>query len=98
MSLIRDVPIKALGYDLTYRGVTPAQNGKDVMEIDVAGEGIAYRAAPRLYHNTYSDGQMREPYIKAGAAKDIYISPLNRSQGQSLGSRQSLGNRTIGGP
>ncbi len=76
--LEKDVPAEALNYRLVYRGLTPASNGKDVLNIEVSRDQTAYTARPRFYFSRSNQGQMREPDVKSNLIYDLYISPLER--------------------
>lgn len=76
--LEKDLPAEALNYRLVYRGLTPAPNGKDVLNIEVSRDGSAYMAKPRFYFSRSNQGQMREPDVKSNLIYDLYISPLER--------------------
>ncbi|MCK6618906.1 MAG: heme lyase CcmF/NrfE family subunit [Calditrichaceae bacterium] len=76
--LEKDVPGEALNYRLIYRGLTPAANGKDVLNIDVSRDQTAYTARPRFYFSRSNQGQMREPDVRSNLMYDLYISPLER--------------------
>ncbi len=76
--LEKDVPGEALNYRLIYRGLIPAANGKDVLNIEVSRDQTAYTARPRFYFSRSNQGQMREPDVKSNLMYDLYISPLER--------------------
>jgi cytochrome c-type biogenesis protein CcmF len=90
VALIKDVPSSAMGYELVYKGDTPRPDGKTIINIDVASEGVAYQAQPRLYENTYSEGIMREPDVKSKLLYDIYISPLEKRETNAVVSVPSI--------
>jgi cytochrome c-type biogenesis protein CcmF len=68
-----------LDHQLTYKGFVPKDDGKNVVEIQIEKDGMAYLAGPRMYL-TKAKEMMREPHVKSGIVNDIYISPLERRQ------------------
>ena len=73
-------PQIAMGYELTYEGVTRVANGKDILNINVSSGNTAYQAGPRFYISEYNNAAMREPDVQANLFYDLYISPLERRQ------------------
>ena len=76
--LQKDVPGQVLNYRMIYRGMTPASDGKDIVNIEVSDDVSTYNARPRFYQSEYNQGLMREPDVKSGFMYDLYISPLER--------------------
>jgi cytochrome c-type biogenesis protein CcmF len=74
---------EVLGFKMTYKGFVNKPDGKNLVMIEVDAGSKKYMALPRLYETKYSEGVMREPDVKPGLFSDIYISPLERKQGQS---------------
>lgn len=81
--LPKDQGQKAMNYVLTYKGVTPRPDGKDIVNIEVEGNNRKFLAQPRLYFNPQNRGMMREPHVDWGILKDVYISPLERRANDS---------------
>ena len=89
--LERGVPVQVMDHQLLYQGVTPAVNGKNVVNIRVSSEGGNYIAQPRFYYSEYNRSTMREPDVKAGLLGDIYISPIEiRNTAQTASNAQVL--------
>ncbi len=82
---------EVLGHQVTYKGIKPMADGKNVLEIQVDSKNDSYLAKPRLYKTGKSE-VMREPDVKSGIIHDIYISPLERrlAGNHSHGSRLTL--------
>jgi cytochrome c-type biogenesis protein CcmF len=72
-------PRNALGYLLTYQGMTQDEDGKDhakilVQEPDRRGR---FDARPFMYWSDYNQGYMKKPHIERYLSYDVYISPLD---------------------
>jgi len=65
-------------YELIYSGLTPALDGKDILNIKIKKGNQNYSARPKLYETKYNQNVMREPDVKSGILYDLYISPLER--------------------
>ncbi len=78
--LDKDKTEEIMGHQVTYKGIKPKADGKNVLEIQVEGSGVSYTATPRLF-NTKNNEVMREPHVKSGFINDIYISPLEHRAG-----------------
>ena len=76
--LEKDQKQEAMNYALTYKGLTPRPDGKDIVNIEVEGNNRKFLAQPRLYFSPQNRGMMREPHVDWGILKDVYISPLER--------------------
>jgi cytochrome c-type biogenesis protein CcmF len=77
---------QAMGYNLTYKGLIPKPDGKDVVNIEVDGQNRKFLAQPRFFYNAHNRGMMREPDVDAGILEDLYISPLERREPQEKSS------------
>jgi len=69
-------PASAFGYDLTFRGMRPAADAKNVVMLEVSDGHSTFEATPKLYYSEYNRGVMREPHIRVLPLKDLYLSPL----------------------
>ena len=83
--LPKDVPVQALGYQLTYQGFTQVANGKNIATIHMTDGKNEHLARPRLYVSGNSRELMREPDIVPGFLSDLYLSPLEHRPGHSHG-------------
>lgn len=81
-----DIPQQVSDHRLTYRGITPVANGKNIVNIRVSTGNREYTAQPRFYFSEYNRSVMREPDVRAGLLADIYISPLEIRQSETTGS------------
>jgi cytochrome c-type biogenesis protein CcmF len=68
-------PVTVMDHHLTYQGLKPMADGKNILEIEVNSGGQSYLARPRIYRTKNSE-VMREPHVKSGFISDLYISPL----------------------
>ena len=80
--LQRDVAQQVMNYQMTYEGFTSAENGKDIVNININSSGSSYLAHPRFYYSGYNQSLMREPDVRANFLYDLYISPLEHRKGE----------------
>ncbi|MCK6619710.1 MAG: cytochrome c biogenesis protein CcsA [Calditrichia bacterium] len=90
--LDQNVSGKVFDYQMVYKGMTPAANGKDRMNIEVREGRSNYTAEPRFYQSQYNQSVMTEPDVNSTLLYDLYISPLQRkpSTAQSPGTQSLL--------
>jgi len=68
-----------LDHQVTYKGFVQKEDGKNVVEIQVEKDNMAYLAVPRMYL-TKAREMMREPDVQSGIISDVYIAPLELRQ------------------
>jgi len=74
-----------MNHRLTYQGLKPMADGKNILEIEVMDGDQSFMANPRMYR-TKNNEVMREPYVDSGLINDFYISPLElRPAGDNSG-------------
>jgi len=78
--LPKNVPQKAFGYEMVYRGAVSSPDGKTQMRIEMTNGKSTYFAMPRYYYSEYNKGTMKTPDIRKSLLNDIYISPLELIQ------------------
>lgn len=72
-----------LGYDLTFTGYTPINNGeKYEFNIDVAKGGSSDVVSPVMYISSFNNSLMRDPDILKMFTKDFYVSPVSYEDGK----------------
>ncbi|MCB9209228.1 MAG: cytochrome c biogenesis protein CcsA [Ignavibacteriales bacterium] len=72
------------GYDLTFLGYKPIENGKKyAFEIKVEKGNSSSVIAPVMYVAAFNNSLMREPAIWNMFTKDFYITPLSFEDGSS---------------
>jgi cytochrome c-type biogenesis protein CcmF len=83
INLSRNETGEAFGYRFTYLGMESSSLGEDgVLRIEVEkGEG-RFVARPKYYFSEYNQGTMRTPHIKVNLLYDLYLTPLQHSQGE----------------
>jgi cytochrome c-type biogenesis protein CcmF len=81
--LPRNQPVKALGYQLTFQGLSEAANGKNIATIHMSNGKKERLAKPRLYVSSSNRQLMREPAVVAGFLYDLYLSPLEHRSGHT---------------
>ena len=91
ISLPRNETKEAFGYQFTYLGMdsssSPASGGisegkNDVLKIKVQKGNKHFMARPKYYFSEYNKGIMRTPHIKINPLYDLYLTPLEHSQGE----------------
>jgi len=84
LELIKGVPQEAFGYQLTFTGYQPIENGtKYAFNVDIKKGNKIYAVSPVMYISDFNNGLMREPAILTTFTKDIYVSPLGYDEGES---------------
>ncbi len=82
IDLIKDKPVSAFGYEMTFTGYTPIENNtKYAFNINVKKGDKIYSVAPIMYIAEYNNSLMREPAILNLLSKDIYLAPLGYDEG-----------------
>ncbi len=66
----------ALGYEMTYGGMTREKDGKGHVLIAVDGPQRKFKATPAMYWSEFNQGYMKKPHIERFLMYDVYISPL----------------------
>jgi cytochrome c-type biogenesis protein CcmF len=83
VSLIRNETGEAFGYQFTYLGMdTSSSGGNDVLKIEVQKGNKHLMARPKYHFSEYNQGILRTPYIKINLLYDLYLTPLQHSQGE----------------
>jgi len=84
---------EAFGYRFTYLGLeSGSRSDRDALKIRVGKGKNSFLAKPKFYYSEYNQGIMRTPHIKINLLYDLYLSPLEHSQGEeSQGGLFSLG-------
>jgi cytochrome c-type biogenesis protein CcmF len=91
IDLIKGKPVEAFGYQMTFTGYEPIENGtKYAFKIKLNKDGKEYSAAPIMYIAEYNNSLMREPSILVTPTKDIYIAPLGYDEGGNQSQANSL--------
>ena len=91
IDLIKGKPVEAFGYQMTFTGYEPIENGtKYAFNIKLNKDGKEYSAAPIMYIAEYNNSLMREPSILVMPTKDLYIAPLGYDEGSNQSQISSL--------
>lgn len=82
LDLVKNKPVKAFGYELTFTGYNPIENNtKYAFNVALKNDNKTYNVAPVMYIASYNNSLMREPAILNLLSKDIYIAPLGYDEG-----------------
>lgn len=91
IDLIKGKPVEAFGYQMTFTGYEPIENGtKYAFNIKLNKDGKEYSASPIMYIAEYNNSLMREPSILVMPTKDIYIAPLGYDERGEQSQNSSL--------
>ncbi len=91
VDLVKGQPKEAFGYKMTFVGWQPIDNGKKyAFNIHLDKNGKEFHISPVMYIAEYNNSLMREPAIRVGMTKDLYISPVGYDEGDSEGQSASL--------
>lgn len=83
INLPRNETGEAFGYQFTYLGMESSSSGEnDVLKIKVQKGNKHFTARPKYYFSEYNEGIMRTPHIKINLLYDLYLTPLQHSQGE----------------
>jgi len=82
VELEKNVPQEVLGYELTFTGYSPIENGKKFeFNIDVkSGDNVSV-VAPVMFMSDFNNSLMREPDILNKYTRDFYVSPVSYDDG-----------------
>jgi len=83
-----------LGYNLTYTGYAPIENGeKFKFNITVEKDGNSEVVAPVMFISSFNNSLMRDPDIITNLTKDFYVSPVSYEEGGSKKDNSSVGTK-----
>ena len=83
LDLVKGQTKDAFGYKMTFEGWQSIENGKKyAFNIHMDKDGKSFRISPVMYIADYNNSLMREPAIKVGMTKDLYISPVGYDEGK----------------
>ncbi len=84
VELIKGETKSALGYDLTFTGYRPIENGKKfAFDIEINNKGSISTIAPVMYISDFNKSLMRDPDIINLVVKDLYVSPVSYEDAQT---------------
>lgn len=94
VELKEGVTKSVLGYDLTFTGYSPVNNGeKYQFNIDVARDGSSDLVAPVMFISSFNNSLMRDPDIVNMLTKDFYVSPVSYEEGKTNNQNNSNGSK-----
>jgi len=78
VELIQGETKSALGYDFTFTGYTPVDNGKKYkFNVNVVKDGSENTLSPVMYVSDFNQSLMRDPDLLNLITKDLYLSPVS---------------------
>jgi cytochrome c-type biogenesis protein CcmF len=82
VDLVKDKPVTAFGYEMTFTGYTPIENNtKFAFNINLKKGNSTYTVSPVMYMSEFNNSLMREPAILNLFSKDVYLAPLGYDEG-----------------
>ena len=82
--LIKGKKVNIGGYAVKYIGYKSIEDGKKfAFNVEFSNANSSFIASPIMYTSDYNGSLMREPDIKEGFSKDIYISPMSFETAES---------------
>lgn len=86
IELIENETTSELGYDITFAGYKPIENGKKFeFNIMIEKDGSQNTLTPVMYMSDFNQSLMRDPDIINLITKDIYISPISYEEAKKGG-------------
>ena len=84
MELIKGETKEALGYNITFTGYHPIENGnKFAFDIEIEKDGSKNYLAPVMYVSDFNQSLTRDPDILNLITKDLYISPISYEEAKT---------------
>jgi cytochrome c-type biogenesis protein CcmF len=82
VDLVKGEKVNVLGYDLSFTGYEPIDNGKKyAFNVEISKNGSTKVARPVMFIAEFNNSLMREPDILVGLTKDFYVAPVGYSDG-----------------
>lgn len=86
IDLAKGESTEAFGYQLTFTGYEPFENGKKYrFNVNVQDGSSNYNVAPVMFVSDFNNSLMREPDILTRFTKDFYVSPISYTEGSETG-------------
>ncbi|MBI5836125.1 MAG: heme lyase CcmF/NrfE family subunit [Candidatus Eisenbacteria bacterium] len=95
VQLVRGQAAHMLGYDMTYRGIKPTPDGKQMAVIDVQHGREAFTLKPRIYFSAFNQGVMRKPAIRRYPGHDLYVAPIDETNPSLIAGQMELREREV---
>ena len=84
LELIQGETKSEFGYDITFTGYHPIENGKKfAFDILIERDGSTSNLAPVMYMSEFNQSLMRDPDIINLITKDFYISPISYEEAKT---------------
>ncbi len=86
VDLVKNQKTEVFGYNLTFTGYSPIENGKKfAFKVLVEDGSSSNIVSPVMYVSDFNNSLMREPDILNRLTKDIYVEPLGFSENSQKG-------------
>ena len=83
IELEKGKPVEAFGYEITFLGYKPIENGKKfAFNVQLKNGDDVKIIEPVMYRADFNNSLMREPDILNMLTKDFYVTPLSYSTGE----------------
>lgn len=77
VTLEKDKPVEALGYEMTYKGYVPVDRERYGFLVEMKKDGKVHTVAPTMYYSEFTRGIMRHPDLMNLLTRDVYVAPLS---------------------
>ena len=96
IDLVKNKPVSAFGYDLTFTNMYPIENNtKYAFNVVIKKGNSEYSVAPIMYMSEFNNSLVREPAILTLLTKDLYLSPLGYDDTKSKPDAHSHGSVSL---
>ncbi len=86
VDLVKGEKLNVFGYDLSFTGYEPIDNGKKyAFNVEITKGGSTKIAKPVMFIAEFNNSLMREPDILVGLTKDFYVAPVGYESGEDDG-------------
>lgn len=83
VTLEKDKPVEALGYEMTYKGYVPVDRERYGFLVEMKKDGKVHTVAPTMYYSEFTRGIMRHPDLMNLLTRDVYVAPLSLEEAAS---------------
>ena len=90
VSLERGKPVEAMGYQMTYVGYHPVEEGRYAFNVEVERDGRKRVVAPTMYYSEFTKSLMRHPDLINYLNKDFYVAPLSLEEASTGGEEKTV--------
>ncbi|MGB2867662.1 MAG: cytochrome c biogenesis protein CcsA [Bacteroidota bacterium] len=90
LSLERGKTVEAMGYQMTYVGYHPVDEGRFAFNVEVEKDGRKRVVAPTMYYSEFTKSLMRHPDLINYINRDFYVAPLSLEEASTGGEEKTF--------